>query len=290
MSNKSNPTRTLYSRPDFLAAMDDAEAEHAAMKQKTSHRGNGSESAAQTPQGQVDSNPDEGKPATSDEDLTYKERWKQSKKYYDTEIHKARQRIQELEAQGTPQFSPPKTQEEMEKFKTEYADFYDAMITVNSQGNELTSKLANEVNELKQKLSETEVEKALRLIEERHPDFKEIVSDDAFTAWLDTQTPDIRSWVENNQSNASTFNRALDLYKMDTGVASKQRSPKPTKSRVPAKASAADAVHVKGSGKVSVGDTTDRIWTREEIGKMHPDQYSKHMAEIDKALQEGRVI
>ena len=84
-----------------------------------------------------------------------------------------------------PQYQPPKSAEELERFKSEYPDLYDTVETVahmrsEEQMNALQQKLsAIEMREAE--MSKRDAELALR---ERHPDFEDIRGDDSFTNGL----------------------------------------------------------------------------------------------------------
>lgn len=279
----SNTHKTLYTRPMDAEAVDKfAESgELALLKQKTGYNADDPAAAAQDTQTPV---------AATSEEESYKERWINSKKYYDTEIHKARERIKDLEAEPRDAFVPPKTAEELEAFREKNQDAYDAMLTLaHEQGGQFTEKLSAEVTKLKADLSEANVQRALERIKNAHPDYHDIVNSNTFTAWLDMQAPDVRSWIEENQNNADTFIRALDLYKMDTqGVIPNKDAQKSTPKSAPVP-SAADDIPVTGGATADAGGNHDKIWTREEIGKLHPSQYAKYEAEIDKAHLEGRI-
>ena len=63
----------------------------------------------------------------------YKKRYDDLKKHYDTKISEFKQREQELEAMARsaqPQYQPPKSAEDLERFKSEYPDLYDTVETV----------------------------------------------------------------------------------------------------------------------------------------------------------------
>lgn len=228
-------------------------------------------------------------PATSDED-TYEKRWKDLKKHYDTEVSTLRRKIKEMEEENDPSFKPPKTVEELESFRKQYPEFYDVMLSVAHQnGSQFASKTDGRIQELEAKLAEAEQEKAFKLIEQAHPDYVKVVADKQFMEWLDKQDSTIQSWVKENSSNAQSFIRALDLYKLDAGLAKPPTTRKRgTSNETSTSSSAALDVSV-GSGGVQVGDTNKRIWSRAEINRMTPKDFDKYEEELMAAMMEGRV-
>ena len=230
---------------------------------------------------------EDGTPQTDNRPQTnYKKRYDDLKKHYDQKISEFKQREQELEAlarSAQPQYQPPKTAEDLEKFKSEYPDLYDTVETVahmrsEEQMNALQSKLsAIEMREAE--MSKRDAELALR---ERHPDFEDIRGDDRFHEWAKTQPEDIQRWIYNNPDNVALASRAIDLYKMENNIAIQKSSRQSQLSR----SNAADMVSTKTTG---VEPQQAKIWTQREIASLSMDDYDRFEKEIDLAIQEGRV-
>ena len=81
-----------------------------------------------------------------------------------------------------------------------------------------------------------------------------------------------------NTSNAKLAARAIDLYKMDTGL---------SKKKVNSKLEASKSVTSTSKREVETGDK--KIWSLNEIAKMKPQEFIKHEKEIDLARTEGRI-
>ena len=88
----------------------------------------------------------------------YKKRYDDLKRHYDAKIEEFKGKEQELldlakQASGSGiNYKPPKTPEELEKFKEEYPDVYNVIETVAySQADNKTKSLQSEVEELKKK-------------------------------------------------------------------------------------------------------------------------------------------
>jgi len=208
------------------------------------------------------------------------------KKHYDTKISEFKQREQELEAMARsaqPQYQPPKSAEDLERFKSEYPDLYDTVETVahmrsEEQMNALQQKLS--VIEMREaEMSKRDAETALR---ERHPDFEDIRGDDSFHEWAKTQPEEIQRWIYKNPDNVGLASRAIDLYKMENNIAIKKSS-RPSQL---SKSNAADMVSTKTTG---VEPREAKIWTQREIASLSMDEYDRYESEIDRAIEEGRV-
>ena len=216
----------------------------------------------------------------------YKKRYDDLKKHYDQKVSEFKQREQELEAMARatqPQYQPPKTAEDLERFRAEHPDLYDTVETVAHMRSE------EQMNALQQKLSAIEMREAEMskrdaeiALRERHPDFEDIRGDDKFHEWAKGQPEDIQRWIYNNPDNVGLASRAIDLYKMENNIAIKKSSRQSQLSR----SNAADMVSTKTTG---VEPQQAKIWTQREIASLSMDDYDRFEKEIDLAIQEGRV-
>ena len=220
----------------------------------------------------------------------YKKRYDDLKKHYDDKIAEFKQREQELLAKAQtaqPQYQPPRSQEDLEEFKSKYPELYETVETVahlrsQDQVNALQEKL-RAIEEREAEFSRREAETKLR---ERHPDFEDIRGDEQFHNWAKEQPEEIQRWIYKNPDNVSLASRAIDLYKMENGININAPKPKTSRSQS-AKNSAADFVSTKTT---SVDSKQPKIWTQREIAALSMDDYDKYEQEIDLAIREGRVV
>ena len=220
----------------------------------------------------------------------YKKRYDDLKKHYDDKIAEFKQREQELLAKAQtaqPQYQPPRSQEDLEEFKSKYPELYETVETVahlrsQDQVNALQEKL-RAIEEREAEFSRREAETKLR---ERHPDFEDIRGDEKFHEWAKEQPEEIQRWIYKNPDNVSLASRAIDLYKMENGININAPKPKTSRSQS-AKNSAADFVSTKTT---SVDSKQPKIWTQREIAALSMDDYDKYEQEIDLAIREGRVV
>jgi hypothetical protein len=186
--------------------------------------------------------------------------------------------------EAKPRYTPPKSQEELEEFRSKFPDLFETVETVahmrsQEQIDSVQQKL-KAIEEREAMIARREAETKLR---ERHPDFEDIRGDESFHAWAKEQPQEIQDWIYRNPDNVSLASRAIDFYKMEKGL--KIHSSKPTRS---AKASnnAADFVSTKTT---AVDAKTPKIWTQKEIAALSIDEFERFENEIDQAIQEGRV-
>lgn len=220
----------------------------------------------------------------------YKKRYDDLKKHYDERIAEFKQKEQELLAQAQsvqPAYQPPKSEEELEQFRTEYPDLYE---TVESVAHLRSQK---EVQALQQKMQAIEEREAMisrreaeTKLRERHPDFEDIRGDEGFHEWAKSQPDEIQNWIYNNPNNVGLASRAIDFYKMEMGMNINQQ-PQAQSGRQKSRQTAADMVSTKTT---TVDTKQPKIWTRREIAALSMNDYDRYEQEIDQAIMEGRVV
>ena len=214
----------------------------------------------------------------------YKKRYDDLKKHYDNKLNEFKHREEELINQvQQPEYTAPKTEEELEKFKTDYPDVYEVVETVAHMQSETKAKVLEErlskLQEREQQLVRQDAEK--RLVE-RHPDFEDIRNSDDFHTWAKEQPESIQTWIYSNADDADLASRALDLFKKDFGI-----EPTKTKSSSkPTRQSAADMVSTKTT---TVEPKQEKIWSEREIAALSMAEFDKYEKEISDAMQEGRI-
>ena len=213
----------------------------------------------------------------------YKKRYDDLKKHYDNKLNEFKSREEELINQVTPEYTAPKTPEELEEFKNSYPDVYEVVETVAHLQSESKAKVLEErlskLQEREQQIVQQESEKRLM---ENHPDFDDIRNSDDFHEWAKEQPEAIQDWIYKNANNADLASRAIDLFKRDIGL----NTPKKKRSSSKKTNSAADMVSTKTT---SVEPTQEKIWSEKEIAAMSIAEFDKYESEISDAMQQGRI-
>jgi len=229
---------------------------------------------------------------TEGSETDYKKRYDDLKRHYDSKLEEWKQERQELaNAQqagrdsGLSASELPKTPEDLEKFRAKYPDVYAIVETVSSmQAENRLKQLKEEVETLKGREKQVEVQSAYKDLLAAHPDFVELKTNENFLKWLDEQPSSIADGIYKNNTDSKWAIRVVDLYKADTGV-SKSSKPKRTRGADPA------AVVAKSAAKDVVGEANPekKVWKASEIGKMKPWEFEKMEQELDAARAEGRI-
>ena len=185
-----------------------------------------------------------------------------------------------------PSYQPPKSEEELEQFRTQYPDLYETVESVahlrSQKEVQVLQQKMQAIEEREAMISRREAETKLR---DRHPDFEDIRGDEGFHEWAKSQPDEIQNWIYNNPNNVGLASRAIDIYKMERGI--NVNAPKTQSSQRTSRKDAASLVSTKTT---TVDTKQPKIWTTREIAALSMDDYDRLEKEIDQAAQEGRVI
>ena len=218
------------------------------------------------------------------EDKVYKKRYDDLKRHYDSTLNKNKDEILKLKKQvedASKRYVPPKSKEELDAWRKEYPDVYDAVKQIAyEQADEKSKEVNNKLTELEKRQAEVLRQKAEVELARAHPDFSALRESQDFHDWASTQDSTIQSWLYDNVDNSKLVIRAIDLYKMDRGMTDKP-APKSKKD------DAAKAVTKTKSGDQK---TEKKTWKLSEIQRMKPFEFDKYEKEIDLARKEGRVV
>ena len=228
----------------------------------------------------------EERPVTAEE-KAFKKRYDDLKRHYDKTLSNHKSEVTKLKTQieqSTNKLLPPKDPNELEAWRSKYPEVYDVIQSVAlNQADERAKKLEEKFQFLQSQQSQIAKEKAEVELLKRHPDFAEIRATDAFHEWAQKQDATIQGWLYDNPDNAELAARAIDLYKMDSGITTKSSTKAETKKKDAAKA----VTTTKKGNQISV--TEKKIWTVDEISKLKPHEFDKHEKEIMQARREGRI-
>lgn len=225
-------------------------------------------------------------PKTEPED-SWEKRHNDMKSFKDRQINEREAKIKELETAlqtakqaATTEVKYPKTAEERRLFREAHSDLYDIIKSeILEEKDDLMTKVKQEIGELRKQSEAVEQEKGWTKLRELHPDVDSIKDDPKFSEWFALQTSGIQSLI--NSKNVTEISKGLDLYKADLGI----KTSKQLKEEKLASTKAVDT-----SSKPDPASAGAKVWTLSEIHRMSVSQYSKHKTEIDKAMNEGRII
>jgi hypothetical protein len=220
------------------------------------------------------------------EEKSFKKRYGDLRRHQQNKDKDYEERIKVLEEQLTEstksEIKLPKSDEDIDAWAKQYPDVAAIVETIaikkareQSQGLEDTKK---EIDEMKATASRERAEVELLKI---HPDFSTIRDSDDFHNWAEEQP----SWVQNalyeNDTDARSASRAIDLYKADMNITTK----KPASNK-----DAARSVNSRTSRSEPDTDNNDGAFKESQVAKMTPQQYERASDAIMEAIRTGKFI
>ena len=209
---------------------------------------------------------------TSAEEKTFK------KRYSDLRRHQQKQ-AEDLKKE----MKLPKSDEDIEQWAADYPDVAAIVETIamkkaREQSTALEERM-KAIDEMQQSASKEKAEAELMRL---HPDFGDIRDSDDFHEWAEEQPKWVQDALYENDNDARSAARAIDLYKADRGIESEKKSKK-TKG-------AAEAVSTKGSRSTPQADESSTYIRESQVQKMSPQEYEKRSDEIMEAIRTGKFV
>lgn len=228
-----------------------------------------------------------------DEDPTSKEEGNFKKRYGDLRRHTQKKEAElqkqidelksQLEASTKKQIKLPKSEEELEQWAKEYPDVAKIVETIAiKKAQEQARTIEDRLKEIDNMTYQAKKEKAEAELMRLHPDFDTIRDTDDFHEWVDKQPNWIQQALYENETDALSAARAIDLYKADMGL-DKKRKEQPNyrdaaKSVMPSRGSSPTKTESAGSIKES------------DVEKMSAREYEARQEEIVAAIKSGKFI
>ena len=224
------------------------------------------------------------------EEKTFKKRYgdlrrhsQKQKQDYDEKITNLQK---QLDAATKSQIQLPKSEEELEEWSKEYPDVSAVIETIaikksREQAKEIETRLA-EIDDLQ---SSAKREKAEAELVSFHPDFDDCRSSDDFHEWAEEQPKWIQEALYENETDARSAARAIDLYKVDRG---KVEEPKKKSSRE--NKSAASLVDTKSPRTLPETSGDGNKWKESTVEAMSAAEYEKNADSIMESLRSGNFI
>ena len=195
-------------------------------------------------------------------------------------------RINALEQQLTEstksEIKLPKSDEDIEAWAKQYPDVAGIVETIAiKKAREEAQGLEDTKKELKEMKAATAREKAEVELMKAHPDFGEIRDSDDFHEWAEEQPKWVQEALYENDEDARSAARAIDLYKADKNI-------KPKKSA--SSKDAARSVETRNERSKPQSDPQGNAIKESDVQKMSAVEYEKNSDEIMEAIRTGNFI
>ena len=228
--------------------------------------------------------PQEAEP-TNAEERSFKKRYgdlrrhqQQKEKEYEDRINALEQQLNQATKQ---EIKLPKSDEDIEAWATKYPDVAAIVETIAiKKAKEQSAELEDRVKVVDEMRETAAREKAEAELMRLHPDFDDIRDSDDFHDWAEEQPKWVQDALYDNDNDARSAARAIDLYKGDRGI-------KKTKST---SKDAARSVGTRNERSKPQSDGTGKSIKESEVNKMSAQEYEKRADEIMEAIRTGNFI
>ena len=224
---------------------------------------------------------------TSAEEKTFKKRYGDLRRHTQEKEKQFQQQLDELKQQldkaTKKEIKLPKSDEDIEAWSREYPDVAKIVETIAmKKAREQSAELETRLKKIDEMSVEAKKEKAEAELMRLHPDFDTIRDSDDFHEWAEEQPKWVQDALYENDNDARSAARAIDLYKSDRNISKKDST---QSSR-----SAAMEIGTKSS-KTKVDTTESGKKIREsDVQKMSAIQYEKQADTIMEAIRSGNFI
>ena len=224
---------------------------------------------------------------TNAEEKTFKKRYSDLRRHQQKQAEDFKQEIEQLKSQLSSatkkEMKLPKSDEDLESWAKNYPDVAAIVETIAmKKAKEQADSLEERMKAIDEMQYDAKKEKAEAELMRLHPDFDEIRDSDDFHEWAEEQPKWVQDALYENDNDARSAARAIDLYKGDRGIGKKSKGKNDK--------GAAEAVAPKNKASKPQGDETSTYLRESEVQKMSPQQYEKQADEIMEAIRSGKFI
>lgn len=231
---------------------------------------------------------DSGSEPSNAEERTFKKRYGDLRRHSQKQQIDLQKQIDELKSQleksTKEQIKLPKSEEELAEWVKEYPDVAKIVETIAiKKAQEQSTELEARLKEFDQVQYQAKKEKAEVELMRLHPDFDQIRDQDEFHEWVEQQPEWVQKALYENETDAKSAARAIDLYKVDMGIKTNKRSRKEEEK---------DAARGFAAGKGSAPDkgTESGFIKESDVEKMSSREYEAKQEEIVTAIKSGKFI
>jgi len=228
---------------------------------------------------------EEAEPDTAEE-RSYKKRYADLRRGSQKAKEELETRIAALETQlkqsAAQEIKLPKSDEDIDSWAKEYPDVAAIVETIAiKKAREQQAGLEDKVKEIDAMRKTASRERAEVELLKAHPDFGEIRDSDEFHDWAEQQPKWVQEALYENDNDARSASRAIDLYKADMNISTK----KPSNNK-----DAAKSVSTRNTRSQPDAESNNNKLSESKVNKMSSKEYEKHQDEIMEAIRSGNFI
>ena len=224
---------------------------------------------------------------TNAEEKTFKKRYSDLRRHQQKQAEEFKAELaamkSQLESATKKEMKLPKSDEDIEQWASNYPDVAAIVETIAmKKAREQSSALEERLKAIDEMQNTATKEKAEAALMQMHPDFDEIRDSDDFHEWAEEQPKWVQDALYENDNDARSAARAIDLYKADRNIskATKGKSDK----------GAAEAVAPKNKRSKPQDNEASTYLRESQVDKMSTKEYEKRSDEIMEAIRSGKFI
>jgi hypothetical protein len=220
------------------------------------------------------------------EERSFKKRYGDLRRHQQSKEKEYEDRINTLKQQLTDstksEIKLPKSDEDIEAWAKQYPDVAGIVETIAiKKAREQSEGLEARVKEIDEMKATATREKAEVELLKLHPDFGEIRDSDAFHEWAEEQPKWVQEALYENDEDARSAARAIDLYKADNNIKTKKSA---------SSKDAARSVGTRNERSKPQSDPMGNAIRESDVQKMSAVEYEKHADNIMEAIRTGNFI
>jgi hypothetical protein len=224
---------------------------------------------------------------TSAEEKTFKKRYGDLRRHTQEKEKEFQKQLDDLKEQlnkaTKKEMKLPKSDEDLEAWAREYPDVAKIVETIAmKKAREQSAELESKLQKIDEMSAEAQKEKAEAELMRLHPDFDDIRDSDDFHDWAEEQPKWVQDALYENDNDARSAARAIDLYKADRGI-SKRNTTQNSRS------AAMDVGTKTTKTKVDASESGKKI-LESSVQKMSAEQYERQADAIMEAIRSGNFI
>ena len=229
---------------------------------------------------------DDGPEPENAEERTFKKRYGDLRRHAQKKEQDLQKQIDELrtqlEASTRKEIKYPKSEDELTQWMQKYPDVAKIVETIAmKKAKEQASEFETKFKQIDDMKAEAMREKAEAELMRLHPDFDDIRDSDEFHDWVEEQPKWVQDALYDNDNDAVSAARAIDLYKSDKGIKTKKSS---------SSKEAAKSIGTRGERSSPDADDTKSHIRESQVARMSSQEYEKREDEIAEAIRTGKFI
>ena len=221
----------------------------------------------------------------SAEEKTFKKRYGDLRRHMQEKENEFQDRVKALEDQlakaTNKEIKLPKSDEDLETWANKYPDVAAIVETIAiKKAKEQAAQLEERMKYVDEMQYSAKKEKAEAELMRLHPDFGDIRDSDDFHEWAEEQPKWIQDALYENDNDARSAARAIDLYKADRGISTKKKS---------SSKDAASNVNVRSKNRPQ-SDESNSLFKESDVQRMSAVEYEQNSDAIMEAIRSGKFV